>query len=68
MDEEMVPYFADIYEQVLHVTEWTETLRDLVTTIPDSTLQIQNNRVNEVMRRLSAWAAIFDASTAITGF
>ncbi|WNB86960.1 magnesium transporter CorA family protein [Cellulomonas sp. ATA003] len=67
-DEAMVPYFADVYEQVLRVTEWTETLRDLVTTIQDSTLQIQNNRINEVMRRLSAWAAIFAASTAITGF
>jgi hypothetical protein len=27
-----------------------------------------NDRINEVMRRLSAWAAIFAASTAITGF
>lgn len=68
VDEAMVPYFADVYEQVLRVAEWTETLRDVVTTIQDSMLQIQNNRINEVMRRLSAWAAIFAASTAITGF
>ncbi|WP_298460807.1 magnesium transporter CorA family protein [uncultured Cellulomonas sp.] len=68
VDDAMVPYFADVYEQVLRVTEWTETLRDLVTTIGESTLQVQNNRINEVMRRLSAWAAIFAASTAITGF
>lgn len=68
MDDDMIPYFADVYEQVLRITEWTETLRDLVTTLQDSALQIQNNLINEVMRQLSAWAAIFAASTAITGF
>ena len=68
MTEEMAPYFQDVYDHVLRVTEWTESLRDLVTTIQDSNLQVQSNRLNEVMKKLTAYAAIFGAVAAITGF
>ena len=68
MSDEMAPYFQDVYDHVLRVTEWTESLRDLVTTIQDSNLQVQSNRLNEVMKKLTAYAAIFGAVAAITGF
>ena len=68
VDAQMQPYFADVHDNVLRVVEQTDSLRDLVGTIQDSNLQLQSNRTNEVMRRLSAFAAIFAASTAITGF
>ncbi len=68
VDEQMTPYFQDVYDHVLRVTEWTESLRDLVTTIQDSNLQVQSNRLNEVMKKLTAYAAIFGAVAAITGF
>jgi magnesium transporter len=68
MTDEMAPYFQDVYDHVLRVTEWTESLRDLVTTIQDSNLQVQSNRLNEVMKKLTAYAAIFGAVAAITGF
>jgi len=64
----LAPYYQDIYDHVLRVTEWTESLRDLVTTIQDSNLQVQSNRLNEVMKKLTAYAAIFGAVAAITGF
>jgi magnesium transporter len=66
--DEMAPYFQDVYDHVLRVTEWTESLRDLVTTIQDSNLQVQSNRLNEVMKKLAAYAALFGAVAAITGF
>ena len=68
VDEAMAAYFQDVYDHVLRVTEWTESLRDLVTTIQDSNLQVQSNRLNEVMKKLTAYAAIFGAVAAITGF
>ena len=68
VDESMTPYFQDVYDHVLRVTEWAESLRDLVTTIQDSNLQVQSNRLNEVMKKLAAYAAIFGAVAAITGF
>jgi len=66
--EEMTPYFQDVYDHVLRATEWTESLRDLVSTILETNLTLQGNRLNEVMRGLTAWAAILAVTTAITGF
>jgi magnesium transporter len=36
---------------VLRATEWTESLRDLVTTILETNLTIQGNRMNASPRR-----------------
>jgi magnesium transporter len=65
---DMAPYFQDVYDHVLRATEWTESLRDLVSTILETNLTLQGNRLNEVMRRLTAWAAILAVTTAVTGF
>lgn len=67
-DDEMIPYYQDVYDHILRVTEWTESLRDLVTTIQDTNLQVQSNRLNEIMKKLAAYAAIFGAVAAVTGF
>jgi magnesium transporter len=68
VDETTGPYFQDVYDHVLRVTEWTESLRDQVSTILETNLTLQGNRLNEVMRNLTAWAAILAVTTAITGF
>jgi len=58
LDEALTPYYQDVYDHVLRATEWTESLRDLVTTILETRLTIQGNRLNEIMRKLTCWAAI----------
>ena len=68
LSEEMVPYFQDIYDHVLRATEWTESLRDLVTTILETNLTIQGNRLNIITKKVTSWAAIIAVPTAITGF
>ena len=68
LDEEMTHYYHDVYDHVLRATEWTESLRDLVTTILETRLTIQGNRLNEIMRKLTSWAAIIAIPTAVTGF
>jgi magnesium transporter len=68
VDEAMVPYYQDVYDHVLRATEWTESLRDLVTTILETNLTIQGNRMNLVMKKVTSWAAIIAVPTAITGF
>ncbi len=64
----MQPYFQDVYDHVLRASEWTESLRDLVTTILETNLTIQGNRLNEIMKKLTSWAAIIAVPTAVTGF
>jgi magnesium transporter len=68
LDEAMTPYYQDVYDHVLRATEWTESLRDLVTTILETNLTIQGNRMNLVMKKVTSWAAIIAVPTAITGF
>jgi magnesium transporter len=66
--EELLPYYQDVYDHVLRATEWTESLRDLVTTILETNLTIQGNRLNIITKKVTSWAAIIAVPTAITGF
>jgi len=68
VDDAMVPYYQDVYDHVLRATEWTESLRDLVTTILETNLTIQGNRLNVITKKVTSWAAIVAVPTAITGF
>ncbi len=65
---ELDPLYADLYDHVLRVSEWTESLRDMVTTVFETHLSLQDARLNTVMKKLTGWAAIIAVPTAITGF
>jgi magnesium transporter len=62
------PYYQDLYDHVLRAAEWTEGLRDMIATVFETNLSVQDTRLNTTMRRLSAWAAIIAVPTAVTGF
>jgi magnesium transporter len=65
---ELDPLYADLYDHVLRVSEWTESLRDMVTTVFETNLSLQDARLNQVMKKLTGWAAIIAVPTAVTGF
>jgi magnesium transporter len=62
------PLYADLYDHVLRVSEWTESLRDMVTTVFETNLSLQDARLNTVMKKLTGWAAIIAVPTAVTGY
>jgi magnesium transporter len=66
--EAMHPYYQDLYDHVLRVTEWSDSLRDLANSILETNLTIQGNRMNVVTKKVSGWAAIVAVPTFITGF
>jgi magnesium transporter len=68
VDAALLPYFQDVYDHVLRASEWTESLRDLVTTILETNLTLQGNRLNVITKKVTSWAAIIAVPTAITGF
>jgi magnesium transporter len=68
VDAAMGPYFQDVYDHVLRATEWTESLRDLVSTILETNLTIQGNRQNTILKQVTSWAAIIAVPTAVTGY
>lgn len=65
---ELAHWYDDLYDHVLRASEWTDSLRDLVTTMFETNLALQDSRLNLVMKKLAAWAAIIAVPTAITGW
>ncbi|GAB91852.1 magnesium transporter CorA family protein [Gordonia rhizosphera] len=65
---ELDPHFSDLYDHALRAAEWTESLRDMVTTVFETNLSLADARLNTVMKKLTAWAAIIAVPTAITGW
>lgn len=65
---ELDPNFSDLYDHALRAAEWTESLRDMVSTIFETNLSLADARLNTVMKKLTGWAAIVAVPTAITGF
>jgi magnesium transporter len=68
VEPELVPYYQDLYDHVLRATEWTESLRDLVTTILETQLTVRGNRLSVITKQVTSWAAIIAVPTAVTGF
>ncbi|MGI8760954.1 MAG: magnesium transporter CorA family protein [Jatrophihabitantaceae bacterium] len=65
---ELAPYYEDLYDHVLRAAEWTESLRDMITSIFETNLSLSDARMNQIMKKLTAWAAIIAVPTAITGY
>lgn len=66
--QELEPFWRDVEDHALRSAEETEALRDIVASIVDTTLTFQANRENEVMKRVSSWAALIAVPTLITGY
>jgi magnesium transporter len=66
--DDLMPYYQDVYDHVLRAAEWTDSLRDLVTSILETNLTIQGNRMNIITKKVTSWAAIIAVPTFITGF
>ena len=68
VSDDMMPYYQDVYDHVLRSTEWADSLRDLITTVLETNLTIQGNRMNVITKKVTSWAAIIAVPTLITGF
>lgn len=66
--EGIYPYFQDVYDHMLRVTESTDSLRDLVSTIVETNLSLRDYRQNQVVKKVGSWAAIALVPTIITGY
>jgi magnesium transporter len=64
----LYPYYQDLYDHVLVITESTESLRELVSSIVETNLSLRDYRQNQAMRKVTSWAAIIAVPTLITGW
>jgi magnesium transporter len=65
---ELDGYYDDLYDHVLRAAEWTESLRDMVSTLFETNLSLQDSHLNTVMKKLAGWGAIIAVPTAVTGW
>ena len=65
---ELTSWYYDLYDHVIRASEWTDSLRDMVTTVFETNLSLQDARLNTIMKKLTGWAAIIAVPTLVTGW
>ena len=66
--EPLEPYYQDVYDHVIRAAEGVEASRDLINSVLDTNLNEQSYQLNEITKKLAAWAAIIAVPTAVTGW
>ena len=67
VSQESSPFFRDVADHVLRVSETIETLDSLLSTAFDAHLARISVQQNEDMRKISAWVAIAAVGTLVAG-
>jgi len=67
ISKKTVPYLRDLYDHTIQVIDTVETSRDLLSGMLDLYLSSVSNKMNEVMKVLTIFAAIFIPLTFIAG-
>jgi magnesium transporter len=67
-DNVLGPYYQDVHDHALRAAETLDAARDRVDRIADMQLNEQSAELNEITKKLAAWAAIIAVPTAVTGF
>jgi magnesium transporter len=60
-------FIRDLYDHTIQVIDTTETLRDMISSMLDIYLSSVSNKMNEVMKVLTIFAAIFIPLTFLAG-
>jgi magnesium transporter len=66
-DPALAPYLRDVEEHLLRVSEMADAVRDVLTSLLEVRIGQTANDLNEVMKKLSAWAGIILVPTLIAG-
>ncbi|MEV4550734.1 magnesium transporter CorA family protein [Nonomuraea wenchangensis] len=64
----MAPYYEDVRDHVLRTVEWVGEVRDMLANARETRLAQQGFRLNDIMKRITGWAAVIAVPTLITGF
>jgi len=67
LDPEVRPYFNDVLDHVRRVEGMTAGLRDILTSVFETSTLLEQQRQGAITRQLAAWAAILAVPTAIAG-
>lgn len=63
----LAPYYRDVMDHVIRVAEMADNVRDLLTSLLEVRVAQAANRLNEAMKKMTAWAGIVLVPTLIAG-
>ncbi|MGZ5437595.1 MAG: magnesium/cobalt transporter CorA [Pyrinomonadaceae bacterium] len=63
----MLPFYRDIHDHLIRVTDLAESYRDLISGALDAYLSVVSNRMNEIMKVLTIFSAIMLPLTFVAG-
>jgi magnesium transporter len=64
---ELAPYYRDVADHVVRSLEFSDNVRDVLTSLIEVRVAQQANDLNEIMKKLTAWAGIVLVPTLIAG-
>lgn len=67
LQPELLPYFQDVHDHTIRVTEGIDALRELLSGAMEAQLTIASNQLNQTMRMLTAWSIILMSMALIAG-
>ncbi|WP_394850739.1 magnesium/cobalt transporter CorA [Pendulispora brunnea] len=65
--QQAMPFFRDVYDHFAHVTDLTDSHRELASNAIESYLSMQSNRMNEVMKTLTMMSTVMLPLTFVAG-
>jgi len=67
ISKEAIPYYRDLYDHIMQVLDTIDSYRELVASLVDVHLSTISNRMNQVMKTLTIFSAVFMPLTFIVG-
>jgi len=67
IDHEIRPYFRDALDHVRRVASMASLMREVLSSVVETSVLIEQQKQSEITRKLAAWAAILAVPTAIAG-
>lgn len=67
LQPELLPYFQDVHDHTIRVTEGIDGLRELLSAAMEAQMTIASNQLNQTMRMLTAWSIILMTMALVSG-
>jgi magnesium transporter len=64
---ELVPYFQDVHDHTIRVTEEIDSLRELLSALLDAQISLSANQLNHTVRTMTAWSIILMSIAVVAG-
>ncbi len=67
IEPEVIPYFQDVRDHAMRITEEIDMLRDLLAATTEGQMTASSNQLNVIVRMLTSWSIILMTMTLIAG-